>query len=117
MLQPRPLIQPRTRNTRDPLFTLLAINGTAGAVLGLLFVAGAIWLDIGHLGRLVAFTADGMIALALLTAGSVITFGSVVMGGAIMMLGRKDTNKDDDDDRGPPLPLALAPVRVRRSGR
>lgn len=101
---------------RDPLFTLLAINGAAGALLGVLFVVGAIWLDIGHLRRLVGFNSDGLIAVGLLTAGSIITFGSVVMGGAIMMLGRKERDPDEDRGRGEAIP-ALAAVPARRARR
>lgn len=108
--------RPLRNRQRDPLFVLLTINGIAGALLGILFVAGAIWLDIGHLRRLVGFTTDGVIAVALLTAGSIITFGSVVMGGAIMMLGRKERNGEDDKDRGIAIPAtaALATAAVRR---
>ncbi len=110
---------PRPPRDRDPLFTLLAINGIAGALLGVLFAAGAIWLDIGHLRRLLSFSTDGIIAVGLLTAGSIITFGSVVMGGAIMMLGRKDRDNDDDHGHGATLPAipALAAVSARRAGK
>lgn len=103
------------RKPRDPLFTLLAINGVAGALLGILFVAGAIWLDIGHLRRLVSLNSDGLIAIALLTAGSIITFGSVVMGGAVMMLGRKE--RDDEDNKGHGVSITPLPVRVAVPGR
>ena len=98
------------RKPRDPLFTLLIINGAAGALLGILFVAGAIWLDIGHLRRLVGLSTDGVIAVALLTAGSIITFGSVVMGGAIMMLGRKE--RESHDDRGGGAAIHAIPALV-----
>ncbi|HRE19437.1 MAG TPA: hypothetical protein PKW21_00175 [Rhabdaerophilum sp.] len=109
-------IQPSNRKPRDPLFALLAINGIAGTLLGVLFVASAIWLDIGHLRHLVSFDTDGLIAIGLLTAGSIITFGSVVMGGAIMMLGRKEQDPDEDRGRGDAIP-ALAVVPARRAGK
>lgn len=112
-------VRPRPPRDRDPLFTLLAINGVAGALFGILFVAGAIWLDIGHLRRLVSFNTDGLIAVGLLTAGSIITFGSVVMGGAIMMLGRKERDHEDDRGHGVAAPAvpALAAVSARRAGK
>ena len=105
------------RKRPDPLLALLAGNALWGGVLGIGFVVGAVALDLGHLRQLLTFSADGAIALGLLTIGSVITFASVVMGGAVMMISR--------DEHGPTSgqrALArLVPVRVmvaaKRRGR
>jgi hypothetical protein len=99
-----------TRPQRDPLFTLLRINGLAGAALGVLFVCGALALDLGHLRRLIGFSTDGTIALALLLAGSIITFASVAMGSAIMMIRDKVTNRHSG---GTPEFSDLAPAPLR----
>lgn len=104
---------PDPPHDRDPLFALLAVNGIAGALLGLAFVAGAVWLDIGHLRRLVDFSSDGIIALLMLSAGSIITFGSVAMGSAVMMLGRKDKDDDENDGHGAHIHAELVPAITR----
>lgn len=74
---------------RDPLLAMLATNALWGAGLGILFVVGVIALDLGHLRQLLTFSADGALALALLSVGSIVTFASVAMGSAVMMLGKK----------------------------
>ena len=105
------------RKWPDPLLALLAGNALWGGVLGVGFVAGALVLDLGHLRHLLTFSADGALALGLLTLGSIITFASVAMGGAVMMIRR--------DKEGPAAGrralVRLVPVRVmvaaRRRGR
>jgi hypothetical protein len=105
------------RHGRDPVFALLLANGLWGAGLGILFVIGAIGLDVGHLRTLIGFDQDGLVAVFLLTGGSIVTFASVAMGGAIMMIDR-----DDDGSGGKRQEAAteLAKVRVpavRRAAR
>lgn len=102
---------PRPRN---PLFALLLGNLIGGAALGLLFVAGAIALDLGHLRKLITFSADGAMALFLLSVGSIVTFASVAMGSAIMMVGAPQGG-DPDAGKGRRFPLALVP-RYARAG-
>lgn len=74
----------------EALFRLLAINGAAGAALGVLFVLGVLALDVASIRTLLIATGDWVIALSLLTMGSVVTFASVAMGGAIMMIPRDE---------------------------
>lgn len=106
------LSQPARR--RNPLLAMLAANALWGGVLGVGFVVGVIALDLGHLRKLLTFTPDGMIALGLLTIGSIVTFASVVMGGAVMMMERKD----DKELRGGKRALRrLVPVRVTVAAR
>lgn len=109
---------PQPARHRNPLLAMLAANALWGGALGVAFVVGVIALDLGHLRKLLTFTPDGMIALGLLTIGSIVTFASVVMGGAVMMMARKD----DKGPRGGRRALRhLVPVRVmaaaRRGGR
>lgn len=108
----------RPAKRRDPLLAMLAVNALWGGMLGVAFVGGVIALDLGHLRKLLTFSTDGLIALGLLTIGSIVTFASVVMGGAVMMMGRKD----EKGPRGGKRALRhLVPVRVsvaaRRGGR
>lgn len=105
---------PRPAKRRNPLLAMLAANALWGGVLGVGFVVGVIALDLGHLRKLLTFTPDGMIALGLLTIGSIVTFASVVMGGAVMMLERKD----DNGPRGGKRSVRhLVPVRVTVAAR
>lgn len=108
----------RPAKRRNPLLAMLAANALWGGALGVAFVIGVIALDLGHLRKLLTFTPDGMIALGLLTIGSIATFASVVMGGAVMMMAREN----DKGPRGGRRVLRhLVPARVtvaaRRSGR
>lgn len=81
----------------NPLFRLLLINGIAGAVLGILFVAGVLALDVAGIRTLLVATGAWSVALPLLTIGSITTFASVAMGGAIMLMPK---DKDHDPPRG-----------------
>lgn len=102
---------PRPRN---PLFTLLLGNLIGGAGLGLLFVVGALALDLGHLRKLITFSADGATALLLLSVGSIVTFASAAMGSAIMMVGaRRGGDTPGTKAKGGEPPLLLVPGRVR----
>lgn len=92
------------------LVTFLMRHAAIGCALAVLFVGGLVGLDVGGLGKLVATSPDGLLAVALLTFGLAITFSSVQMGFAVMLLG-------DADDRGggrklPVKALELVPVRV-----
>jgi hypothetical protein len=99
------------RQRRDPIHAMLLGNLLWGIGLGLVFAGGVYALDLGHIRHLVNNSPDGLLAMALLTMGSVITFGSVVMGGAVMMLPRSD----DETPRGGKgvLLRVLVPLRVR----
>jgi hypothetical protein len=98
---------------RDPLHRLLVVNLLSGALIGLMFVVGLLWLDAYGLRTLMLRDSEGLVALLALCGGSVITSASVVAGSAIMM-NRK--SRDDDDDRGGgPGVHELTPARVRAS--
>lgn len=102
----------------SPLLAMLAVNALWGAGLGLLFVAGVLALDIGHLRKLLTLSADGAIALALLSVGSMVTFASVVTGGAVMMLGKsRDSGPRSGKRELAALTPALSRVPARRSRR
>lgn len=111
--------KPKRPALRDPLFSLLINNGIGGAVLGVLFVAGVLGLDLGRIRSLVFASPEGLTALALLTLGSIVTFASVVMGGAIMMMHNQKPGRPDGGKRSPgmiekPAPAALRAGRSRR---
>ncbi|OYU48218.1 MAG: hypothetical protein CFE31_11190 [Rhizobiales bacterium PAR1] len=92
----------------EPLLVFLVVNGVWGGLLGLAFAAGAVALNLGHLRELITFSADGAIAMGLLTLGCVVTFASVVMGGAVMLLDREDQKPAS----GHKVLRELIPVRV-----
>lgn len=92
----------------EPLLAFLVVNGVWGGLLGLAFAAGAVALNLGHLRDLITFSADGAIAMGLLTLGCVVTFASVVMGGAVMLIDRDDRKPAS----GHKVLSELVPVRV-----
>ncbi|MCB1480628.1 MAG: hypothetical protein KDJ55_01380 [Rhodobiaceae bacterium] len=97
---------------KNPLFRLLAINFTIGAVVATMVVAGLILSDTQGIGTLVRNTQSPAIAVALLFGGFLITFSSVAMGWAIMRIGAPED--DSGKGGGKPVPAAvLAPVPVR----
>lgn len=102
---------PRISKRMDPVHAMLLGNLLWGMGLGVAFSAGVYGLDLGHIRTLVGKSPDGLLAMALLTAGSVITFASAVMGGAVMLLPRGDDDKPQGGNRI--LMRALVPVRVR----
>jgi hypothetical protein len=102
-----------TRNKKrlDPIHAMLLGNLVWGIGLGLLFAAGIYGFDLGHIRTLAAKSPNGMLAVALLTAGSVITISSVVMGGAVMLIPRAESDEPKGGRRV--FLRALVPVRVR----
>lgn len=106
---------PRQTNglTTASVLRLLLINGVAGAVLGLGFVAGVLLLDIASIRTMLTASGEWIVSLALLSMGSMVTFSSVAMGGAIMLL-----PKDKNGPTRPSRPLrALVPIPVRAKAR
>jgi uncharacterized membrane protein len=73
-------------------------HAAVGVGLGVAFVAMLLAFDVGGLWHLVTHTAEGPIAVLMLTVFCTITFGSAQIGYKIMSLGEE--NDDDDDDRG-----------------
>lgn len=103
------------RKRLDPVHAMLLGNLLWGMGLGVAFAIGVYGLDLGHIRTLVNKSPDGVLAMALLTAGSVITFASAVMGGAVMLLPRGDEDKPQGGSRI--LLRALVPVRVKAAAR
>jgi hypothetical protein len=68
-----------------------------GFVLAFVFVGMLLAFDVAGLWHLVTHTAEGPIALAVLTVLCGITFGSAQVGFKIMTMGN---DRDDDDERG-----------------
>jgi hypothetical protein len=69
-------------------------HAAIGVMVGVLFVAAILALDIAGLrGLMLPATgrggSDGAIALGLLLLGTTVTFGSAAMGAAIMSLGAR----------------------------
>ncbi len=84
-----------------------ALIGVAAAVS---FVGLLLWFNVMNLWYLVSHTAEGPLALGVMTVFFIITFASVQMGIAVMALGESD--EDDDGPRGNVPELAVLPVRV-----
>lgn len=100
-----------SRRRRDPLLAMLLGNLIWGVGLGVVFAGGVYALNLGHIRTLVNNAPDGLLAMALLTMGSVVTFASVVMGGAVMMLPREE-DKTPKGGKGVLLRV-LVPLRVK----
>jgi hypothetical protein len=66
-----------------------------GFIVALVFVGGLMYLNVANLWHLVTHTAEGPIALAVLTILCTITFGSVQIGYKIMSMG-----EENDEPRG-----------------
>lgn len=84
-----------------------------GGAIALAFVGGILWMNVANLRHLVTHTAEGPLALGVLTVLCWITFGSVQIGIRIMMMA-----DDDDKDGGKRAPEPVAsldaiPVPVR----
>lgn len=104
-------MEQRKNKRLDPIHAMLLGNLVWGMALGFLFAAAIYGFDLGHIRTLAAKSPDGWLAVALLTAGSVITISSAVMGGAVMLIPRSD-DETPKGGRGVLL-RALVPVRVR----
>lgn len=106
---------PPSPRLSEPFFALLRFHAVAGAILGVVFVAGVLAFDLAHIRTLAFSSEDGVLAIAMLTIGSIITFSSVVMGSAIMTM----TDKDDPPKGGHRQKRGetLIPVPVRVSQR
>ncbi len=72
------------------LVRFLVAHALIGITLAAVFVGAMVVLDVARLGTLVSTSPDGMLAIALLTAGLGVTFGSVQMGFAIMLMNSSD---------------------------
>ena len=104
------------RRPLDPVHAMLLGNLVWGVVLGLGFAGGVYLLDLGHIRTLVSQSPDGLLAMALLSAGSVITFASVVMGGAEMLIPGENEPRSPRGGKGMLL-RALVPLRATASVR
>ncbi|ABD56326.1 hypothetical protein [Jannaschia sp. CCS1] len=86
-----------------------------GGVIAVAFVGALLWMNVGNLWHLVTHTAEGPLALIVLTVLCWITFGSVQIGIRIMMMA-----SDDDQGGGTRAPEALTrrvPVQARAAHR
>lgn len=87
------MIPPRLRHRHWRLLELvhfIVLPGLAGAIAGLIALAGLLALDVGALRTLVLGSSGGFVPLALLCVGFIITFGSAAIGAAVIALGDPD---------------------------
>ena len=87
------MIPPHARRRHWRLLELvrfIVLPGLAGAIAGLVALAGLLALDVGSLRTLVLGPAGGIVPLGMLCAGFVITFGSAAIGAAVMAMGDTD---------------------------
>jgi hypothetical protein len=78
---------------RKPLIRLFVVNGTFGALLGVLFVALAYVFDLRGLGTLLANSDVALLAIAILTFSVSATFAGAAIGTAVMLL----PEREEDD--------------------
>jgi hypothetical protein len=99
---------------QDPTLRLVLTHALLGAVLGLCFSIGLVYVDAHGLGTLLRASDSGLVGFALLAGGFMITCGSLAAGTALMMVPRHD---DDDHDDGEMNELILRPIPVRHRPR
>jgi len=78
---------------RKPLIRLFVVNGTFGALIGVLFVALAYVFDLRGLGTLLANSDVALLAIAILTFSVSATFAGAAIGTAVMLL----PEREEDD--------------------
>lgn len=88
---------------RHRLLHLLAVNGLAGTLAGVVAAAGLLLLNVGGLGTLVAGAEEPILPAAMMTFGFVVTLASVAMGTAIMRIGQDEEHHQSG---------RLVPIRV-----
>lgn len=95
----------RPENEPD-LMRLYLRHCAIGFVLSAVFVALILWRDVAGLGSLVAGSDIGLLAVFLLWFFHGTIFGSVQF--AIMIMLQSEDDGDDDDHRGPLIPIRVA---------
>ncbi len=100
---------------RDPLHRLLLVNGLAGAVLAVVFVAALFQLNVAGLGDLLRRDGQPLLVFGVMAFGFVITFSSLMMGSAIMMQSDRDDSDGDDGGLGAAVELPLRPAFAKAS--
>lgn len=75
------------------LVRFLVRHAVIGIGVAAVFVALMVAFDVAHLGTLFATSADGPLAIIVLTLALGVTFGSVQMGFAVMLMSDSDEPK------------------------
>lgn len=104
------------------LIKLYIKSCTIGFVLSAVFVGLLLWFDVVGLGRLVAGSDIGILAVVVFWVLNGIVFAGVQFGIAVMSMGEDD----DDEPRGgmkmpvflaEPIPVRVAPRKDRKFGK
>jgi hypothetical protein len=82
MIRPQPALSIPVR--------VMLLPGIAGAVAGMVAVAGLLLADIAHLRTLIAATGEPWVPVMMLIVGFVVTFASIAMGASIIALGEEE---------------------------
>ena len=90
---------------------LILRHAAYGFVIAIAFVAGLMAFNVANLWHLVTHTAEGPIALVVLTVLCGITFGSVQIGYRIMTMGEENEPRGGKRDRIPAFDAIPVPVR------
>ncbi|MBF9060673.1 hypothetical protein HKCCSP123_15940 [Rhodobacterales bacterium HKCCSP123] len=88
-------------------------HAAVGLGIGVAFVAMLLAFDVGGLWHLVTHTAEGPIAVLMLTVFCTITFGSAQIGYKIMTMGEEGRDDDKGGKRDAVFTLDAIPVPVR----
>ncbi|MGI9482131.1 MAG: hypothetical protein ACR2OR_07220 [Hyphomicrobiales bacterium] len=92
------------------MFSFLLTNASLGIVASWALLAAMLWADVWGLGSLVARSADGILAVAMLGAGFAITFGSAAIATATLMM------RYEDDGDGKTTIFRFRPNLPKRTG-
>lgn len=92
---------------------LILRHAAFGGVISVVFVALLLWFNVANLWHLVTHTAEGPLALGVLTILCWITFGSVQIGIRIMMMGNDDDQSGGKRAPEPVVESLAMPIPVR----
>ena len=96
------------------LVRLYITHAIIGFALSAVMVAGILWFDVAGLGRLVAASDVGGLAVLMLWLFNGMVFAGVQFAVAIMGMAEDDDDDDDDGGHFAREPVAVAVRAVRR---
>lgn len=98
---------------KDPIWRFMVKHWGLGMVMGAVFAAAILVLDIGHLRTLMAHSDMLVLASIMLFAGFSLTFGAIFCGTAVMSLGDKPASDKPEGGKMIAIPV-MAKRRVEQ---